>query len=227
MPARSLAGEWQAEHAPAPLNQAFPASALPMRSLSGDPCTGRLADRMSAAATRDLMKATTSETWAGVSEVAGIPWSGRPSRITGPMRLPFSSWRTTALRIRLGPWVPPFALGPWQKAQDCANWARPRSTATAGGAADGCASNTTLPAANNRVILSISSIIRAGRPTFEPVERIVCMLDAWKSDLRFAARMLRKDATFSAIAIATLALGIGANTAVFSLVDGVILRPLA
>src|ERR1700754_2841627 len=53
------------------------------------------------------------------------------------------------------------------------------------------------------------------------------MLDQVTSDLRFAARMLRKDATFSAIAIATLALAIGANTAVFSLVDGVILRPLA
>jgi hypothetical protein len=52
------------------------------------------------------------------------------------------------------------------------------------------------------------------------------MLDSLWNDVRFAARTLRKDWGFASVAILTLALAIGANTAIFSVVDAVILRPL-
>jgi hypothetical protein len=51
------------------------------------------------------------------------------------------------------------------------------------------------------------------------------MLESLGSDLRFGARTLWKSRAFSAIAIITLALGVGASSAIFSVIDNILLEP--
>src|SRR5207248_11279968 len=73
--------------------------------------------------------------------------------------------------------------------------------------------------------LPVSLLKNGGMSRRARVDRLVLM-SLWLRDFRYACRLLRRQPAFSSVAIVTLALGIGATTAVFTVVYGVLLRPL-
>jgi hypothetical protein len=68
---------------------------------------------------------------------------------------------------------------------------------------------------------------RREKPWYEGDDmNLAPLLSAFGRDLKYALRVLRRTPAFTTTAVVTLALAIGANTAVFSLVDAILIKPL-